>query len=171
MVGDIVMLPVRLGTRAASLALRGTESAVNQAVTVAGRVLGGRPSNAPAYSPPSPERRQAAAAPTPPQTATPDIYAETPPEPVHVSEEPSLVEELAEPGAEDGAGAEVRVEEPWSGYRGLTARDVIDRVAAYGPAELAAVQLYEGLHQNRPTVLEAVERRLAELTAGDHPTD
>src|SRR5689334_19972782 len=44
-----------------------------------------------------------------------DFYAETPPEPAHISEEPELVEEFAEPGAEDGAGAEVHVQEPWDG--------------------------------------------------------
>src|SRR5688500_42047 len=34
-------------------------------------------------------------------------------EPAHVSEEPTVVAETAEPGAEGGAGAEVRVDEPW----------------------------------------------------------
>ena len=38
-------------------------------------------------------------------------------EPVHVSEEPELVREEAEPGAEDGAGAQLRVAEPWNGLR------------------------------------------------------
>ncbi len=47
--------------------------------------------------------------------------------PVHVSEEPELVRESAEPGAEDGAGAAVTVIEPWSGYAQMNAREVIAR--------------------------------------------
>jgi hypothetical protein len=81
-------------------------------------------------------------------------------EPVHISEEPELVEEVAEPGAEDGAGASVHVEEPWSGYEHMKADDVIDRLAGATPAELAAIQLYESGRKSRTTVLEAVEREL-----------
>jgi hypothetical protein len=81
-------------------------------------------------------------------------------EPVHVSEQPELVEEVAEPGAEDGAGAEVHVEQPWDGYDRMKAADVIDRLAAASTAELAAVQLYETGTKGRRTVLETVEREL-----------
>jgi len=81
-------------------------------------------------------------------------------EETHVSEEPELVLESAEPGAEDGAGASVTVLEPWEGYRHMAARQVIDRLAAATTEELAAIQLYEGAHRNRRTVLEAVQRQL-----------
>ncbi|MGZ4296959.1 MAG: hypothetical protein ACXVE4_07330, partial [Solirubrobacteraceae bacterium] len=37
-------------------------------------------------------------------------------EPSHVSEEPELVAEFAEPGAEEGVGAQLRIVEPWAGY-------------------------------------------------------
>src|SRR5690349_8210050 len=99
-----------------------------------------------------PERRTAPAQPR--DTARrPPVSAVRPPreepeasvvrEPVHVSEEPVLVREEAEPGAEDGAGAAVTVIEPWNGYAQMNARDVIDRARQAGPAELAAVRLYE----------------------------
>ena len=81
-------------------------------------------------------------------------------EPGHVSEEPVLVEELAEPGAEEGAGPEVHVDEPWDGYESMNAKDIIARLARCDSAELAAVALYERGHRGRHTVLAAVEREL-----------
>jgi hypothetical protein len=83
-----------------------------------------------------------------------------PPEPAHVSEEPELVREEAEPGAEDGAGATVTIRPPWQGYEHMGAREVIARLDEASPAELAAVQLYESSNRSRQTVLETVERRL-----------
>jgi hypothetical protein len=74
--------------------------------------------------------------------------------------EPELVAEFAEPGAEEGAGPELRIREPWDGYGQLDADAVIDRIAVAGGAELALVALYEQAHKQRQTVLEAVERRL-----------
>jgi hypothetical protein len=81
-------------------------------------------------------------------------------EPLHVSEEPSLVEEFAEPGAEDGAGAEIRVQEPWDQYREMSAKQIVGRLGSATPAELAAVQLYESSHRRRQTILNAVQREL-----------
>jgi hypothetical protein len=89
-------------------------------------------------------------------------------EPVHVSEEPQLVQEFSEPGAEDGAGAQMTVMEPWNGYARMNARDVIERARASSPAELAAVRLYEARHRSRQTVLAAVDRQL-KLTGGGNP--
>ncbi len=116
-------------------------------------------------------RRGAGAGPAPAATAAqaPEraaderpVVPEAPPigEPTHVSEEPELVEELAEPGAEEGAGAQVNVREPWEGYGRMNARDVVARLAAADRAELAAIELYERAHRNRRTVLNALERRL-----------
>jgi hypothetical protein len=89
-----------------------------------------------------------------------DPYAPTSPEPAHVSEEPELVEEFAEPGAADGAGAEVTIEEPWEGYSQMHADEVIDRLGAASAGELAAIELYERAHRDRDGVLEAAERQL-----------
>lgn len=94
-------------------------------------------------------------------TTSVDLDAPAPAAPDHVSEEPVLVREEAEPGAEDGAGASIRVDEPWDGYRRMAARDVVTRLSASSPAELAAVQLYESTHRKRQTVLAAIARELA----------
>ena len=80
--------------------------------------------------------------------------------PDHVDEEPVLVAEVAEEGAEDGAGAELHVESPWEGYDQMTAADVCDRLALATPAEAAAVELYEASGRNRRSVLEAADSAL-----------
>lgn len=103
-------------------------------------------------------------------TETDATDAEPAAEPAHVSEEPELVEEFAEQGAEDGAGAEVRIDEPWDGYARMRAQDVIDRIATATAAELAAVNLYEGAHGARQTVLDAARRQL-ELTSRSDSTE
>jgi hypothetical protein len=92
-----------------------------------------------------------------------------PPEPQHVSEEPELVQEVAEPGAEDGAGAAITVDEPWPGYARMTAKQVIERLADATPAELAAIQLYESLNRDRQTVRAAAERNLKLKTGRGSP--
>ena len=51
------------------------------------------------------------------------------------------MESFAEPGAEDGAGAAVHVEEPWKGYGRMTAAEVISRLVEASSEELAAVTL------------------------------
>ena len=89
-------------------------------------------------------------------------------EPAHVSEEPELVRESAEPGAEEGAGAGITVIEPWAGYGRLNAKDVIDRARTASVAELAAMRLYEARHRARQTVLAAVDRQLR-LANGGRP--
>ncbi|MBV8430709.1 MAG: hypothetical protein JO244_06080 [Solirubrobacterales bacterium] len=198
MVGDLIMLPVRVGLRATRFWLRAAEEttslAVNAAQQLAG-LAGSRGSNGSGSSiasprpssdafgastqepgasaarvaerPPPPvpnaETSPAAAAESaltirPPTPPPPDRPAE--PEPLHVSEEPALVEEFAEPGAEDGAGAEVHFEEPWDGYAHMNAKQILARVNSGTPAELAAVQLYETSHRGRQTILNAVEREL-----------
>jgi hypothetical protein len=106
--------------------------------------------DAPAASPPL-----SAAAPSPPARREPPA----PPEPEHIEVEDELVGEFAEQGAEDGAGAEIEVAEPWPGYAALSATDVIDRLAAASEAERAVVGLYEREHKKRRTVLAAVEAR------------
>jgi hypothetical protein len=88
------------------------------------------------------------------------------PEPAHVSEEPELVATVAEQGAEEGAGAEVHVDEPWPGYGSMTAADIRDRLRVEGPAAATAVQLYEAAHKGRSSVLEAAGRELSGQPSG-----
>ena len=85
--------------------------------------------------PPRPFRR-----PPRPPTPTPP----TPPRPDgaddHVSREAVLVAESADAGAAEGAGAQIRVGEPWEGYGKLTAKEVNDRLATASPASLAVAR-------------------------------
>jgi hypothetical protein len=99
----------------------------------------------------------------------PEPEPPTPQEPVHVSEEPELVQEVAEPGAEDGAGASVTIGEPWPGYARMTAKQVIERLTDATAAELAAVQLYESINRDRQTVRAAAERNLKSKTGRGSP--
>ncbi len=153
MVGELITLPVRIGLRAASLAVRGSLQATEQALALAGQVAKlvtpheqsapaqphRRPAESRAAEPASAAPEPAPAAPERPPAAPPIIveaeaeWEPTPVPPTHVSEEPELVESFAEPGGEDGAGA---------------------------------VQLYEATHRRRETVLSAVERALRIRTAG-----
>jgi hypothetical protein len=80
--------------------------------------------------------------------------------PDHVDEEPVLVAESAEEGAEEGAGPELHVDPPWDGYDRMTAADIRDRLSAASATEAAAVELYEATHKGRRTVLDAAERAL-----------
>jgi hypothetical protein len=81
-------------------------------------------------------------------------------EAVHVSEEPELVEELAEPGAEEGAGAQLRIVAPWEGYEHMKAVDIVQRTAFATREELAAIELYELAGRNRKSVVAAARQAL-----------
>jgi hypothetical protein len=109
---------------------------------------------APAAEPP-PAAFDAPRAPTDAPPAVPDELI-----PDHVDEEIVLVAESAETGAEDGAGAELRVVAPWDGYDRMTAPEIRGRLAAADGVLAAAVTLYETTHKGRRTVLEAAERAL-----------
>jgi hypothetical protein len=80
--------------------------------------------------------------------------------PDHVDEEPVLVAEAAEAGAEDGAGAELHVDAPWDGYDRMTAAGIRDRLTSASAAEAGAVELYESTHKNRRSVMDAAARAL-----------
>lgn len=80
--------------------------------------------------------------------------------PDHIDEEPVLVAETAEAGAEDGAGPELHIDAPWDGYDGMTAADIRGRLQAATPAEAAAVELYEASRKGRSSVLQAAGRAL-----------
>jgi hypothetical protein len=118
-----------------------------------------RKENARDGSPPPPrEEPPAQRGPSPPPRREPPLEEE------HVDEGAVLVAEVAETGAEDGAGAELEIQEPWDGYDEMTADQIVDVISDAGRESLAAVELYEAMNKNRHTVLEAAERRLRELT-------
>jgi hypothetical protein len=192
-VGDLIMLPVRVGVRATQLWLRAAEETISLAANATTRVVGlaasrsGGDNGGTSTMPrPETERRSedepAAASSAPAASeadaeddviaaaaaataeidpiATPEPPPPAEPTPVHVSEEPTLVEELAEPGAEEGAGAEIHIQEPWEGYTRMSAKEIVARLDGSTPAELAAVQLYESSQRQRQTILTAVQREL-----------
>jgi hypothetical protein len=93
-----------------------------------------------------------------------EVREEPPPEPApHIDDEPELVAEFAESGTGEGAHAELHVDEPWEGYRSLTASEITRRVGNASAEELAVIQLYETTNRGRRTVLAAVERRSRQL--------
>ncbi|MFL5861030.1 MAG: hypothetical protein ACJ780_09655 [Solirubrobacteraceae bacterium] len=188
MVSSLITLPFRVARGGVKLAVRSTREAIDLAGGVVGavleRTLGGSgddggpemtpetqmppDTRAPAPRPATAPEAARAPGPEPPpitrrlETDTDDdesipSLAE---EPVHVSEEPVLVEEFAEPGAEDGAGAQLRVAEPWEGYREMKASDIIERLESASREELAAIELYELAGRNRASVVSAAHQAL-----------
>ena len=105
--------------------------------------------------------RQRRSEPPPPPPPEPIEAAEpVPAEPDHVDTGVELVASFSEPGAADGAGAEIDVAEPWEGYARMRAADVAKRLAGASREEAAAVELYEATHRKRSSVMSAAERRL-----------
>jgi hypothetical protein len=170
MAGNLITLPLRVSFRAARALTRVAAGTTELAVSVVGRTIG-----AVAPSPPTP-RTTAPPPPAAPAPSSGNLFrepeAKVPPAgaaektPIHVSAEPELVREVAEAGAEDGAGAAITVAEPWNGYRRMSAKDVIARARTGNAAELAAVRLYESRHRSRQTVLAAVDRQLKLVSSG-----
>jgi hypothetical protein len=111
-------------------------------------------------------------APNPPQPPpSPASPSSGPPEPkplqaARPDEGEILVDEVADPGAEEGAGAQIRIAEPWDGYAQLKAPEVVDQLAGRDQAELAAVELYESAHRKRQTVIDAAKRELRRAESG-----
>jgi diacylglycerol O-acyltransferase / wax synthase len=77
----------------------------------------------------------------------------------------TLVGEYADPQAGDGPGPQVRVEEPWPGYRRMKAVEVAQRLTDEPDEVAAVVRLYESTHRRRRLVLQATERALAGRTS------
>lgn len=182
MVGELITLPLRLTGAAVRLWWRAADQAVGLASGAAGQLIervsppaspapDAGPGTAARSAPPTPP------APAPsvpePQPGTPvegQPRLETPAQaPRHVSEEPELVEEFAEPGAENGAGPELHILEPWNGYRGMSAREITKKLAGMSAAELAVVELYETSNRKRQTILDAVARQLRSQPTGQAP--
>jgi hypothetical protein len=156
MVRQLITLPLRVAGRTIGVGVHVAERLIELALEHALP----EPPTAPA-PPPAPPETQA----TPAVQTAPPPPPPPPPPPAHVSREPELVDASADPGAEDGPGASVRIDEPWAGYGQMTAPDVIDRLTAASAEELAAAALYERAHRGRRTVLNAADRQLRRATA------
>jgi outer membrane biosynthesis protein TonB len=128
------------------------------------------PAPEPPAPPPAPPVEPVAPPEPPPAAAVPPVPAPGPTESTsidiglepeeHSPDERELVEEFADPGAEDGAGASLRVEPPFEGYDALRAPDVIAHLRSADLAELGETELYERTHRGRRTVLEAITREI-----------
>lgn len=169
MVRTLLSLYIRAGVGVANLTLRvaarGVDLAtdmVRMAIPASGQPVRSESKDVfeePAGPAPPPEPPQAVDY----GTATPEPLAEASDRAKTVDDEPELVAEFAEPGAEEGASAAVEVDEPWEGYDDLTAEEAIARIGGADAAALAVVELYERSHKQRRTVLAAAERRQREL--------
>lgn len=132
-----------------------------------------RPEERAAPARPAPVVREAAPQPEPTREQTEaavveEVFGLEPDEPLHVDDEPELVGEFAEAGAEEGVGAQLRVDAPFPGYNRMRVADIQGRIEAASMAEIAVIQLYEGTHRNRRSVLDAVERRSRQLANEAH---
>ena len=190
MVHEVITVPLRMGAdaargglrvvgRAITLGLNATERLIDAAIPrsdgAADAPHHAEASNSAAATPPPSADQPAPTAtssptfvapapPTPP--AAPEAPSAAPaPTPAHVSRDARHVEAFADPGAEDGPGASVHIQEPWRGYGRMTANDIIARLTSASREELAAVALYERAHRDRQTVLAATERELRRATA------
>jgi hypothetical protein len=130
-----------------------------QAVAEQEEVAASRPDFEP---PPPPAEPSTPAEPSPPAAPPPPAAprAAARAGSAHLDDEDVVVEEVAEAGAEQGAGAQIHVAEPWDGYDQLKAADVVDQLDGRDQAELAAVELYELSHRQRKTVIEAAKQQL-----------
>ena len=81
--------------------------------------------------------------------------------PSHITQEPVLAAESADPRAVDGAGAQLHIREPWDGYADMTAPHIEARLRVASAEELAVAQLFEQTNRRRRSVLAAVERELS----------
>jgi hypothetical protein len=87
---------------------------------------------------------------------------EEPPTATAPSEAPlELVAERADPGAEQGPGPEIHIEEPWPGYDRMTTPELIERLGEASDEVAAVVDLYERMHRDRRPVRQAAERALS----------
>lgn len=147
--------PARLTLRVWELGLSSAASVARLGLELLEPDRSGPSATAEQYPPPPPTKGGNGPAPRTLDVEPPAVPDELIPD--HVDEEVVLVAEVAEEGAEDGAGPELHVDEPWDGYDRMTAPEIRDRVAAADPVVAAAVELYETTHKSRRTVIEAAE--------------
>jgi hypothetical protein len=132
---------------------RGPEPDLVEPVDASAVVPDAPTSPGPAVAEPPARRPPVAEPPAPPPTMPTA-------EPDHLEERPVVAAEVAEAGAEEGAGAQVHVDQPWEGYGGMTAAQIRDRLADADPEVAAVVKLYEAANKGRRSVIEMADRRM-----------
>lgn len=158
---------LRIGFEASKLGVRIGVAATRAVIGLIENHVGARGADGAATpAPAQPDAAVPTPAPAPVDpTPAPAVPAVPDPgeEPIHIGDDAELVGEFAEQGAEDGAGAEVRVAEPWAGYRRMRVGDIKQRIQNADVGALAVIQLYESSHQQRRSILDAVEQRSRQL--------
>lgn len=191
MIPKVVSVPVRIGLSAsrltlglsAKLAVRVTgevisvvQSRYGSSPPATSRPAAARPAPAPGASANGSARPVPSVVESTPEPAieqeyvAPDDQPETPltreaADAKTIDDVDEVVAEFADPGAQDGAGAQIDLGEPWEDYDSGTAEVVIARITDSDAAQLAVLELYEQNHKARKTVLEAASRRLKELSS------
>ena len=160
----IAELSLKAGREAGSLALSAARTVAAPVRRRRSNGAGGRSTRN--WEPPAQDGAPAAAEAPPAPAAAPPAPAPRaappePAEPAHVDRDAVVVAESADAGAAGGVGAEIRVDEPWEGYSGLTVKEVTAQLATADRATLAVVRLYESANRNRSTVLADIDRRIA----------
>jgi len=169
MVHEMITLPLRIGVRATRFGVLLAESFVVAALRTGEALI---EAAAPELHAPSGEAGQTVAArrigvgivlrPRPATATRPGAA----PAPARRAAEPEPAADAptAPPAPDDGPGATVHVAEPWDGYAGMTAKEVVARLSDASREELATVELYEQGHGGRRTVMTAADRRLRRAT-------
>jgi hypothetical protein len=85
--------------------------------------------------------------PTPPEAIPPE------PTPGEAARERTARREAEETA--DSPGAQIRVDEPWPGYRKQPAGEIVSRLQGADEATKGIVRLYESTHRKRKSVLAA----------------
>jgi len=170
-----VTAPARLSFRIAEFGVRTAGFGVRAGVHLLRGILPG--GEEPEASPAGPTveerpRPQPAEAPRAPRAAhrptvppVPAVEDSPPPEPAHVDEGATVVAEFAEDGAEEGAGAEIELAEPWEGYDRQRADEIRARLSDASAETIAAVTLYERAGRERASVIKEAERLLQRRTS------
>src|SRR5829696_8116007 len=137
-----VTAPARLGLRIAEFGIR-TGLHLARGVLPGGEEAEPAPAGPTVEEPPRPRpaERPGPRPAEPSRAAVPED--EPPPQPRHVDEGATVVAEVAEEGAEEGAGPEVGLAEPWEGYDRQTAEEILVRLLEASTEMIAAVALYE----------------------------
>jgi hypothetical protein len=166
----LLLLPVTLPLAAARGALTGVLEAVGAALEDAtpaparpsvpfpGEPAPARAADAP-VTPLRPRPKPPPPPPPPPAGDPPPAAAEVfgPPEPTRGEAARARGAQREAETTSDSPGPEIRIDEPWPGYRKLRAPDIVDRLQAADEATKAMVRLFESGHRKRRTVLTATK--------------
>src|SRR5829696_7935764 len=121
---------------------------------------GGRRVPAPPPAAPRPAARRARARvqePPQPPPAPPVTPEAVPPEPTPGEAARERASRREAETTSDSPGPQIRIDEPWAGYRKQPAGEIVQRLNGSDEATKAVVRLYESSHRKRKSILAATE--------------